>query len=46
MKIILALLVALGFIDLCVIAAEAIYVSFCGDILTDIDFVDKKDEIR
>lgn len=46
MKIILAFLAAIGFIDLCVIAAWVIYVSFFGDILTDIDFVDKKDEIR
>lgn len=44
MKIILALLAALGFIDLCVIATEAIYVSFCGYILTDIDFVDKNND--
>lgn len=44
MKIILALLAALGFIDLCVIAAGAIYVSFFGDILIDIDIRDKRHE--
>lgn len=44
MKIILAFLAALGLIDLCVIAAWAIYVSFIGDILIDIDIRDKRHE--